>query len=113
MIISQFLTCFVYLGCAPTRGEEIQSLMKCESYYSTIQHSSMFQSDNRDLEMENVTGMLLAHSLVLVPTTLPACVIDSHLQQPSQEESRVGDSPGPLFTMYSEMAEKEDNKSIV
>ena len=30
--------------------------------------------------------------------------------QSSQAESNFGDSSGPLFSMYSEMAEKEDNK---
>ena len=37
---------------------------------------------------------------------------DDHLQESSQGESRFGDSSAPLFTMYSKIAEEEDNKMI-
>ena len=37
---------------------------------------------------------------------------DDHLQDSSQGESRFGDSSAPLFTMYSKIAEEEDNKMI-
>jgi hypothetical protein len=32
--------------------------------------------------------------------------------QPSQGESNSGDSSGPLFTMYSKIAEEEDDKMV-
>ena len=45
------------------------------------------------------------------------CTVDRHLNRPvpgptqlSQGESNFGDSSGPLFTLYSEIAEEEDNK---
>ena len=50
---------------------------------------------------------------------LTDCIVDGHLNhpllaqfvtQPSQGESNFGDSSGPLFTMYSKIAEEEDNK---
>jgi len=43
---------------------------------------------------------------------LTACVVDDNLKfdQPSEGESNSGDGSGPLFTMYSKIAEEEDNK---
>ena len=32
--------------------------------------------------------------------------------QPSQAESNFGDGSGPLFTIYSKIAEKDDNKRV-
>ena len=34
----------------------------------------------------------------------------SHPNQPSQAESNFGDGSGPLFSIYSKIAEKDDNK---
>jgi len=34
------------------------------------------------------------------------------IDQPSQGESNSGDSSGPLFTMYSKIAEEEDDKMV-
>lgn len=56
------------------------------------------------------------HSLVSYHAfpTLLTCPQDDHLHEPesSQGESRFGDSSAPLFTMYSKIAEEEDNKMI-
>jgi hypothetical protein len=44
------------------------------------------------------------------PPILPTYLDDVHLDQPpSQEGSHFGDSSGPLFWMYSKIAEKDDN----
>ena len=72
----------------------------------------MSQPYNQDPE----TGIPSMSFTALVPSrafsTLLICPQDDHLQESSQGESRFGDSSAPLFTMYSKIAEEEDNKMI-
>ena len=40
----------------------------------------------------------------------PTCAIGDRHEEPHDGESKFGDSSGPLFSLYSEIAEKEDEK---
>ena len=75
----------------------------------------MYKSDDQDHGMGNVTVNLLTHLLGLVSVSVNnsahwhPCTRWS-LPPVPQEESRFGDSLGPLFTMYLKMA--GDNKRV-
>jgi len=68
---------------------------------------SSTDNDNQDYELANVNGVSSAAWFFPIP-------LKSHIPMPgghlSRSEPNFGDSSWPLFTMYSKIAEEEDNK---
>jgi hypothetical protein len=81
----------------------------------------MSQPDHLDIE-GNYPGMqdhrLSCLGLIILPTAMIGGhpeLTQSALNQPSQPpqgESNFGDGSGPLFSIYSKIAEEEDNRMI-
>jgi len=72
----------------------------------------MSQNDKNDSETGNITSMFSNIVLVFRFDNIPHLIDDLGIDQPSQGESNSGDSSGPLFTMYSKIAEEEDDKMV-
>ena len=77
----------------------------------------MPRANSQDPESGIVPGMLSAVRFILL--NLSAYTVDDRLDQPPsplnqsfQGETKFGDGSGPLFTLYSKIAEEEDNKMV-
>ena len=70
----------------------------------------MFHGDHKDLEGGASFGMIVCQCLnalfsLIWPTSVP------HTAQTHTSNGEFTDASGPLFSMYSKAAEKEDNKT--
>ena len=65
-----------------------------------------------DYDIRDIRSMLPPVNASCVLLTRSTHIIDLHPHQLSEEEYHYGDSSWPLFTTYSKIAEKEDNKIV-
>jgi hypothetical protein len=80
----------------------------------------MSQPAGRPEDLEGGIRGVSSNSRVLSSPVRPLLIADDRLDrrplatpnQPSQGESNFGDSSGPFFSMYSKVADDEDNKMV-